>query len=100
MRLDQGRNSCTLNYNHVITSPKPLSLSVGIANKDEMDKATVFSIRKRIRYLGEGDERQHSDSCEHNSGNQHDHSRADISAEECDGGQPPTVRNRTINTLE
>lgn len=65
-----------------------------------MDKETVFSIRKGMTYLGEGDERQHSDSCEHNSGNQHDHSRADISAEECDGCQPPTVVERDMNTLE
>lgn len=65
-----------------------------------MVKETVFSIRKGMRYLGEGDERQHSNSCEHNSGNQHDHSRADISAEERDGGQPSTVRERDMNTLE
>lgn len=44
-----------------------------------------------MMYLGEGNEGEYSHSSKHDGGYQHDHSRANISAEECDCSQPPTA---------
>lgn len=47
-----------------------------------------------MRHLGERNEGENSHSCEHDGGNQHDHSRPNIGAEERDGRQPATVTEK------